>query len=232
MSIKVSDVTYFLAAIVLLATFLLSNVYIKIVLVVVMCLWLISLKEYISVFLVLFVLAVVYVQLLYSPSIERVEGKVVSLKDTYFVVKVNHNHIMVYGDFDVNFDDIVLVKGKVDKIASTKNRVGYSFESWAKSRRISNVCYADEVVLIKKGNSLRNRVYRIIMNQEEDVVNIMKMFLFHIYDDIGWLYLGLSMGIHLSFIRRLIESVSSYFFLEKQVTIITMLFCAFIAIFY
>ena len=116
MSIKVSDVTCFLAAIVLLATFLLSNVYIKIVLVVVMCLWLISLKEYISIFLVLFVLAVVYVQLLYSPSIERVEGKVVSLKDTYFVVKVNHNHIMVYGDFDVSFDDIVLVKGKVDKM--------------------------------------------------------------------------------------------------------------------
>ncbi len=232
MSIKVSDVTYFLAAIVLLATFLLSNVYIKIVLVVAMCLWLLSLKEYISIFLVLFVLAVVYVQLLYSPSIERVDGKVVSLKDTYFVVKVNHNHIMVYGDFDVNFDDIVLVKGKVDKIASTKNRVGYSFENWATSRRISKVCYADEVVLIKKGNSLRNHVYRKIMNQEEDVVNIMKMFLFHIYDDIGWLYLGLSMGIHLSFIRRLIESVSSYFFIEKQVSIITMLFCVFIAIFY
>ena len=145
-------------------------------------------------------------------EITNIEGKVVSLKDTYFIVEVNCNHIMVYGDFDVNFDDIVLVNGKLERIASTNNRVGYSFENWAKSRRISSICYADEVTLIKKGNSLRNRVYRKIMNQDKDVIKIMKMFLFHIYDDVDWLFIGLSLGIHLSFLLKLVQSVGSYFF--------------------
>ena len=232
MPLKTTDVTYFLAGGISLSVLLVPNVYLRIFLLVILCVWLISLKEYICIVLVLFVLIIVCAQLSYSPIVTKIEGRVVSLKDSYFVVKVKNQKIMVYSDCDVNFDDLVLVDGELKEVCSTKNRVGYSFESWANARNIRYVCDANSVEVIKAGFSLRNRTYLIIQNKDEVVSKFMKMFLFHIYDDIGWMYIGLSLGIHLSFVFKQIEGFFSYLFLEKEVSIITVLFSLFIGFFY
>ncbi|MDD6466637.1 MAG: MBL fold metallo-hydrolase [Erysipelotrichaceae bacterium] len=185
----------------------------------------------------LFLLSIVLIQLklLIPSSMPQTElvGKVVTIRKHSFILRVNQKDIWINSDDEVLLDDQVSVSCKLRPIVSTQNRVGYSFEQWAKHHNIHYQCTASRIDVIKQGKSLRRWVQLKVREMPEETKEILKMFLFHIYDaKVDWLFLCLSLGIHLSYGLKMIKKVCSYFFTEKRVQQIMYGCDIFLAIFY
>ena len=226
-----SNMSYFLSALLLLCWCYLDSMYVQVVVMVVGCIWLVSIKEYGSIVIVFVCLLLMNIQSFNYSMDGTIQGKVIQKKDGYVVVDVGNYNVLVY-DVDVKFDDVVYIEGEAKEIVSLKNRVGFSFSDWCSARNIVYAIYPSEVDVIKNGNSLRSKVSNKLVSLDNKAQSVIRMFLFHDYDEeIEWLYLGLSFGIHIAFVIQMITSFFHYFLLEDKVDsielVIHLLFCMF-----
>lgn len=149
---------------------------------------------------------------------ETLVGTVTSLKNSGFIVTTKQQNVWVNRNAEVGLDDEVVVACELQKINSLNNRVGYSFEEWANHHHIWYQCKSHSVNVIKKGNTLRAKALRSIRTMPLETAKVMNMFVFHLYEsDSDWLYLGLSLGIQISFLLQCIRKLASYFLKERTV---------------
>ncbi len=147
----------------------------------------------------------------------HMRGRVDSVKDTYFVLKMQDQSITVYGNYGVNFDDQAEISCSLEEIVSPHNRAGFQFDTYALSQRIRYSCSNAEVSVIKKGNTFRNRVYLKVLQESPETQAVLKRFLFHDYDENdGGTGLLMSTGMHIRFFLHFLSSVLGLFMTKRR----------------
>ena len=232
MPIKCSANSLFICGFCLFMISLIPNTHIQLTCIFLTLLWMYCNHEYASILISVFIILLLVLEIVfYQQNPNQLTGRVNQVKESYFIVNAFNTSIMVYSDVQIGLDDIVSIEGSLEEIHSTNNRVGFNFSEWANSRNIRYSCSTNDIDIIRKGKSLRRVISEKLSNDE--VGTIMRMFLFHIYDeDIAWLYTGLSLGMHISFFIRLLQTCLSYFFYEDDVCKISVCICLFICVFY
>ncbi len=149
---------------------------------------------------------------------ETFQGKVTLVKENYFLVRYQFQQVWIYSDQSANFDDEVKVTCSLQEIVSPNNRAGFSYVEYAKSIHSKYQCKNGTIQIIKKGNSLRSRLYLLVNQLPEKNQRLMKMFLFHQYpdDSADVIYLLLASGFHLSFLLDLLRKILQLKLTDKQ----------------
>ena len=187
--------------------------------------------------IVLFLLLVILFTFIqsYRPKLpaDKIEGRVIEVRKKHFIVEDGFNKYWIQSEHDIDYDDVLSVSCNFSSITSTSNRVGFEFDNWAKNNRIFFQCSNPKIETIKTGNSFRHYIFQKTKSFPNYSNKVVDMFLFRNHDyESSYLTLLLSSGIHISFLLSMFMKLLNYFFVEKQVKPVIILFGVFLCLFY
>ena len=147
-------------------------------------------------------------------------GTVDEIKENYSIIHLGfEKELLVYHDDVLNYDDEVKVSCELLEFVSLDNRVGFSYEEYAKGKGIRNYCFANEIEVIQKGNTFRNRLYLWVNQFSKESGELFRTLIFHQYQSEKDSPMGLllSSGLHLSYFFHLLTVILGYWFEPKEV---------------
>lgn len=156
------------------------------------------------------------------------------LRSNYLIASTGDEKVVVYGVDTASFDDIIEINGDYEYVDSIHNIRSFQFSKWLQRRDIYYQINAKNYKVIKKGTSIRNKLYHHIqsINNKEQRTWI-KMMLYGIHDD-EVSYFITSSGMHISYLFFLIETVLILFFSKELTTLFILLgigSCGFVSVF-
>ena len=131
--------------------------------------------------------------------------KIEAIKTNYAIAENGYTKVILYNVKDVMVDDIVLVHGEYESVYSQKNANTYMFETYLKHKGIYESMYVENYETLKKGNSIRSKIYSFIYSMEDIRKNNL-LSLFYKIDEENNSLISLS-GMHLHFLSMLIAKL-------------------------
>ena len=148
------------------------------------------------------------IRIAYVQPIEVMPSKtlqVETIKANYIIASDGKQKVMLYGlDKNVNYDDIIQVKGQYEAIDSVSNNHLFNFKKWAGRKGIYYGMNVSKMYLLREGSSLRHQLFSYINRQEEHYKSFLKMMLFGIHDEEVY-YMMISCGMHIALLTQYIK---------------------------
>lgn len=118
-------------------------------------------------------------------------GVVSKKTDTYIVVSNYINNVILYGEYDVQYDDIVYYEGIITKKQNRFNTYGFKQETYFKQNNIKDSYLHANVKVVFRGYSIRNFLYQSIQKIHDRQYKsiFLKVFLNHYDDELPYLLL-------------------------------------------
>lgn len=146
------------------------------------------------------------------------EGRVVSVKSSYVIVKTNDASLILYTKDVLSFNDTIQFTGDIQRIKSVKSKTLFNFEKFMNRQNIFYSIKANSVKVIHQGKGLKASVHRRIkMHDSKEFLN---KVLLNINDrnlDSSLEILILSSGLLIRYLLRIIINILKKFFLEGDV---------------
>lgn len=90
------------------------------------------------------------------------EAKIVEIKESYVIGKVNKAKVLIYGNFDYSYDDIIAYQGYYEEIYAPKSKFAFQFDKYLYRNRIKYQIKAKDIKLVKNNFTLRSHLYNKI----------------------------------------------------------------------
>ena len=104
-------------------------------------------------------------------------GKIIDIKNNYYIVQTETHKVLLYSDMNLNYDDSISFKGEYELIEGKYSNYGFDFKKFNNRQNIYYQIEAKDIALIKEGISIRNIIYS---NTDSLFV---KKFIFNINSD-------------------------------------------------
>lgn len=156
-------------------------------------------------------------------------GRIVKIRESYVVIKVDNMSFITYDLKNVNYDDQICFKGTLENIDKNPSRYHFDNQGWLYSENIYYELKIEDYQIIKEGNTLRNHLFSSV--DQLDDINL-KSFMYRLIfqyksedlnyqDDIVNL-LG-SLGIYLSTSVYLFTLISGFFLYPSVILFIVVI---------
>ncbi|MEG0527442.1 MAG: ComEC/Rec2 family competence protein [Longicatena sp.] len=173
-----------------------------------LCMTLFYLKHY-KIHVVFFIcIILVFLQCCGTSQHPKPVSKIVQIKEikaNYVIASTGDYKVVLYGVDQINFDDVIEVKGEYQYIQTIHNIQQFSFEKWLNRKSIYYQMNVKTYKVIQAGTGIRSMLYqRISMFQNKDVVEWIKSLLYGIHEDDVSFFVT-SSGMHIAFLMYLLQ---------------------------
>lgn len=87
------------------------------------------------------------------------KAKVIKVSENYVTAKVDKSKVLIYGDYNFNFDQTISYSGTYQKIFSPKSKYGFQFDNYMLNNNIMYSIKAKNIKEVKKPESIRSKLY-------------------------------------------------------------------------
>ena len=208
---------------------MIKSLSIKLILCLLFCVyWYIRFKDHTLIILIL-VLIIFLIPRSHEYNLNANIGRVIKIRESYSVVKVDNMNFITYDLKNVNYDDEIQFVGSLESISKNPSNYHFDNQAWLFSENIFYELKLEEYNITKQGNTLRNHLFSSIDELDE---SDLKAFLYRLIfqyksedlayqDDIVNL-LG-SLGIYLSTSVYLFTIISGLFLYPTTISVIVIL---------
>lgn len=149
------------------------------------------------------------------------EGKVVDIKQSYCIVQLHDQKVLVYGVEDVNFNDWISFQGTYEQIDGSHNFHSFYFPDYMRKKGIFYSIQAKEYEMKQEGKGLRHQMYKRVSSMEEEQKTWLKASLFQMKDTTSPSLIA-SSGMHLSFLFFSIQNILQKWLKKKHAKVVTL----------
>ena len=153
-------------------------------------------------------------------------GKVIDIKNNYYIVKVDNQKVLLYTDINLNYDQEISFSGEYELIEGKFSNYGFDFKKFNNRQNIYYQIEAKEIKIINRGLSLRNFIYS---NTDSPFV---KKFIFNINSDEDIISSFINSGYCFNSFIYLVLNLFSIFIKPKNLNKIELILLVFFGIFY
>ena len=188
--------------------------------------WYLIFKDYTFIILFTFLLLIIPIDNNYNTN----SGRIIDINTNSIIISNSDNQklFLVTPTDTLNYDDTISFKCEIKSIKKNKTFNGFDFKKYYNNNKIYNQCFTKDVKIIKKGSSLKNKLYSYINNINNENIKkyYNKLFFNYKSNDIPDIFL--KTGMQFNGLLIFIYSILKFFLYDKQIIkiqiLITLLF--------
>lgn len=199
----------------------------SIVVVLAVWLWFVSSRKYAIAYVVLALVVTLHMNQAVPPPPVSYEGKVTSVRESYVIVQVENQLVIVSGDVSAGIHDTISFRGEYANISGFENNGLFDYVKFRENQHIYYQLYATSFTVVKQSSSLPAMWYRFVNRQKNDEFRqLAQRFLYRMEkeDEYEFVSFLTSSGMHLSILVGWIERILGLFLTQGPLSFAVLLF--------